>query len=458
MQEIITKESLSPEPDSSSKNINRNRIKIAFAIAGVLLFFGILWWQVPALRLGWTGGEAETYQTKYEKDEFVRFDMEIYDIIVENYWQKVDEKELAELFRLSLGKALGGTEEVLPSKDRQGVAKMLASAIKRIEEPKRKGLAVDTGIVVLANLYPNGRSGLLSDKQETEFRDNVNNINRDKDLYVMLGLASGASIEEVAKEYGEKKALLEKDNSAEAKEELERLSYAYTVLSDTNTKAIYDETKMEPSVSSRVLSGNALYLDLSNITPATFQEIAVKLDSIDKVSRPSGIIIDLRGNVGGALDFAKYFLALFQGPNQYAFDLFQQGELNVERTPAIAKIESLEDIEDIAILTDESTQSTAELMSATFKRFNRAKVIGTQTKGHGTVENTFPIETTFDDTEKYSVLLVHSLTLRDDGEAIEERGVDPDVDINKLGWQSEVSKIFRSAGFSRDVVQILEDK
>lgn len=41
MQEIITKESLSPEPDSSSKNINRNRIKIAFAIAGVLLFFGI---------------------------------------------------------------------------------------------------------------------------------------------------------------------------------------------------------------------------------------------------------------------------------------------------------------------------------------------------------------------------------------------------------------------------------
>jgi len=33
------------------------------------------------------------------------------------------------------------------------------------------------------------------------------------------------------------------------------------------------------------------------------------------------MIIDLRGNIGGDLDFPQAFLGLFIGPNQYAFDL-----------------------------------------------------------------------------------------------------------------------------------------
>lgn len=430
--------------DEFIKARKRDTLKVRAILVALILVFGLVFFL--------------SYQTEYEKDAYVRFDMEIYDIIVENYWQEVNEAELAELFRLSLAQAMGGLKEVLPSTDRKGVAAMLSKAMKEISEEKKKALAMDTGIIMLNSLYPEGRSGLLSDKQETEFRDNVNNINRDQNLYSVLGVAEGAAGEKITQAYMDKKAVLEIDDSPEAKTELEQINYAYGVLSDSNTKTIYDETKIEPSVTSRKTSNNTLYLDLTRITPATFQEVIGKIENITESNKPAGIIIDLRGNIGGALDFARYFFALFVGPNQYAYDLFQKGELNVERTPAIERVETLQNILDVAILTDKNTQSTAELMAAVFKRSNRAKVVGTSTLGWGTVENTFPIKTTFDESERYSVLLVHSLTLRDDGEAIENKGIDPDVNTNESDWREQLSNVFKSEKFIKDVIDMVGEK
>jgi C-terminal processing protease CtpA/Prc len=43
------------------------------------------------------------------------------------------------------------------------------------------------------------------------------------------------------------------------------------------------------------------------------------------------------------------------------------------------------------------------------------------------------------------MLLVHSLTLRDDNQPIESRGVDPDVAISNPDWRAELVKYFRSS-------------
>jgi C-terminal processing protease CtpA/Prc len=90
------------------------------------------------------------------------------------------------------------------------------------------------------------------------------------------------------------------------------------------------------------------------------------------------------------------------------------------------------------------SQSTAELTTAIFKKFKLAHVVGKTTRGWGSVENTFPIEADIDPTQKFTVLLVHSLTLREDNQPIEGKGVDPDVDISQPDWQSQLSKYFSS--------------
>ncbi len=155
------------------------------------------------------------------------------------------------------------------------------------------------------------------------------------------------------------------------------------------------------------------------------------------------MIIDLRGNLGGSLADAASFIGYFQGQNQYAFDLLHQGSYNVVRTDT-DKLPELARYGDIALLTDGMTQSTAEVITAAFKRFHLGHVVGATTRGWGTVENTYPLTTTIDASTTYALLIVNSITLRDDNQPIQGNGVAPDVSISDAHWQSELSTYFRS--------------
>lgn len=386
-----------------------------------------------------------TYKTTEEKnDVYVRFAMEAYDKIVQNYWAKTQDAGLAEHFQLSLQKALGNS--VLPplsTRDRAGTAQMLTDSFKvATSSPAKKKLAVDTLIVALYNLPPIGRGQLFSAKQEIALRQNVSNINPTNDLYQNLGLAKGATSADVDKAYIEKSKALETATSSLALAELKKITYAKQVLTNPLSKDLYDTAKIEPTVTNQVI-GKTLYIGMSKIAPTTFIEFGRIILSATTTSGLNSMIIDLRGNLGGALDFSAQFLGLFIGQNQYAFDLFQQGNYNVQRTTSL-QFPELARFKEIAILTDNMTQSTAEVTTAAMRRFNLARVVGGTTRGWGTVENTFPLETIIDPTEKYSMFLVHSLTLREDNQPIEGRGVDPDVSIKDPSWRNQLSNYFRS--------------
>jgi C-terminal processing protease CtpA/Prc len=156
------------------------------------------------------------------------------------------------------------------------------------------------------------------------------------------------------------------------------------------------------------------------------------------------MIIDLRGNIGGDLTFPQYLLGLFIGDNQYAFDLYHQGNYETQRT-VVAQFAELEKYGELAILTDNMTQSTAELTTAVFKGRRLAYVVGATTRGWGSVENTYPLKTIIDPTQTYSLLLVNSLTLRDDNQPIESNGVVPNVNISDKNWKQELSNYFHSS-------------
>ena len=58
--------------------------------------------------------------------------------------------------------------------------------------------------------------------------------------------------------------------------------------------------------------------------------------------------------------------------------------------------------------------------------------------------------------EKYILLLVNSITLREDGQPIEGRGVDPDVDISKPNWQANLPKYFKSQSLISAIKQVVK--
>lgn len=382
------------------------------------------------------------YQTSAENDPYVRFEMEAYDKITKNYWNAPNQYDLSNLFKLAVEKA-GGVNVTLATSTRTATAEMLAGALKNATSTEaRKNLALNVVSLVLYNLQPVGRNGLLSQAQETTFRQNVSNVDPSKDLYQNLDLEKGATSKEINQAYEEKVAVLEKATSTEAKAELETVTYAHSVLTNPSSKQLYDEAKIEPTVSSRVM-GHTLYLYLNKISPTTLREFALSVDSASTTPGLDSMILDLRSNVGGSLDFLQHFLGIFIGQNQYAFDLFHQGNYDVERTLQ-PKFDELDRFKEIAILVDNMTQSTAELTTATFKKFNLAHVVGTPTRGWGTVENTYPLETNIDPVNKYLLLLVNSITLRDDNQSIEGQGVEPDINMNDVLWKNKLKNYFRS--------------
>lgn len=386
-----------------------------------------------------------SFQTPEEADMYVRFVMEGYDSIVKNYWMKAKEDDFTHLFALSLQKATqASTTPVAPSADRAGVAQMLSSsfAVATSTDTKKK-LAQDTLTVLLYNLQPIGRNSLFSEKQTQALRETVSNINPETDLYKNLGLAKGADAGEITKAYTEKETELKHATSTEAKKELEKITYAKNVLTNPDSKVLYDEAKIEPTVWSRRM-GETLYLSIGKISPTTLQEFGRAIELASTTPKLSNLLIDVRGNVGGALDFLQYFLGLFIGEHQFAFDFFHQGDYEAQRT-VTSKWNELARYKEIVFLTDKMTQSTAELTAATFKRLHLGIVVGEPTRGWGSVENTFPMETVIDPSEKFSLFLVHRLTLRDDNQPIEQNGVEPDIDTRKTNWKQELPKFFRSA-------------
>lgn len=385
----------------------------------------------------------KTNQQQTEKNTPKAFISEIYDKIKENYWNNISEAELLDLFKLSIDKN-GGQSTVAKFTNKEQM-------LKAITENANAAAVAQT---VLASLQPAGRSGLYTQKLEAQLKNTVENINPDKDLYKDLGLAKGASEEDVNKTYSEQAKELEKQQTPEAKEKLKQLTYAREVLTQKDKKEKYDQKGIEPTIFSKVIEGNILYVQFKKFSPTSLEEFQKAFEVYKDNAQLTSSILDLRGNVGGAIDSTAYFLGFFLGKNQNAFEFYHKGEYLPFKTPT-EKLASLQKYKQIVILVDENTQSSAEMMAGSFKKYNIGKVLGTTTKGWGTVERVFPLDNQINQSEKYSIFLVHSITLRNDNQPIEGRGVEPDINIKSPDWENQLFNYFRNQQLIQAIKTIL---
>lgn len=364
-----------------------------------------------------------------EKNTPKAFLSETYDKIKENYWETLTDEQLTSMFK-NASSALGNplSSEIL-TKD---------ELIKKLDKEK----AVKLVAHVLANLQPIGRSGLFGQKQEQELKNTVSNINPDKDLYKDLGLSKGASEEVVTQAYEKKEEELKKEQTPQAQEQLKQIAYAKEVLTKKESKQRYDAGGVEPTIFTKVI-GPVLYLQFTKFSPTSLEEFQQAFDAHKDNAALDSLIFDLRGNVGGAIDATALFLGFFLGKNQLAFEFYKKGDFLPFRTPT-EKLPTLPKYKQIVVLIDGSTQSSAEMMAATFKKYHLGVVLGDKTKGWGTVERIFPLDNQIDPKEKYSMFLVHSITLRDDNQPIEGRGVEPDINIQDSNWQQQLFSYFRN--------------
>ncbi|MEN9561369.1 MAG: hypothetical protein RIQ56_642 [Candidatus Parcubacteria bacterium] len=419
--------------------------RIALYAVGICLFgAGITWYLFVAQKFTYPAVETNTNET------YKTFAVEAYDVIQKEFWKKLSDQNLSELFYLAIARE-AGTSTVLKTADKEGVKDLLSQVLAQSNEVQQKEFTTNVVKLVLYNLEPFGRAQLLSQEAHADLTNVVTNVNPQTNLYANLGLPAEAPVSEVVKAYDEKKADIEATSSPDREEELKKIEYAKTVLADPEKKSVYDETKVEPTVFSRILSPASAYFHVSKMSPTTQSEIERGLSALPQ---RDNLILDLRGNIGGDLSFAQTFLGLLHGPNQYAYDIFHNGAYEAQRTLGLAKLQRLDEYREIVVLTDGMTQSTAEIITAALKRDHRALVVGEITRGWGSIEKIIPMQTKLGG-GTYTILLVTGLTVRDDAEPIESRGVDPDVSIRDPLWKEKVQKRLHSAALARDVVSVV---
>lgn len=372
---------------------------------------------------------AKTQKVSPKQNLNQAFVLEIYDKIKENYWDNLSDAQILELFKLASEKATGISQ-----------SQKLASRqdLEKLTKNTTKDQAVNIASAVLSSLNPPGRSGLFTTKQEEQLKNTVENINPEKDLYKDLGLNKGASSEAIEQAYQQKTKEVQGD-----KEKLKQIAYAKDVLSKTEQKQRYDEKGVEPAIFIQLASPSILYLQFKKFTPTSLDEFQKALEAYQDNSNLEALIFDLRGNVGGAIDTTAYFLGFFLGKGQYAFDFYKKGEYLPFKTQT-DKLAVVSKFKQVVILVDKDTQSSAEMMASSLKKYHAGVVLGTPTKGWGTVEKVFPLEAQIDSKEKYSIFLVHSITLRDDNQPIEGRGVDPNINIKDKTWEQQLFAYFRN--------------
>ncbi|TSC86611.1 MAG: hypothetical protein G01um10147_823 [Microgenomates group bacterium Gr01-1014_7] len=210
---------------------------------------------------------------------------------------------------------------------------------------------------------------------------------------------------------------------------------------------------VEPTISNKLI-GTVLYVKFDKFSPTSLDEFVKPFDAHRDNEKVNSLILDMRGNIGGAIDSTAYFLGLFLGKNQYGFDFYKKGEYLPFKTTT-DELPSLAKYKQIVILIDNNTQSSAEMMAASMKKYHIGVAVGVPTKGWGSVERVFPLENQISSSEKYSIFLVHSLTLRDDNQPIEGRGVDPDVNIKSPDWEEQLFNYFRNRELIGAVKKVL---
>jgi len=418
-----------------------------------LIITGIILAEILVLSLGAFGGyKYHQYLSERQENKYAAFVGEVYTIIQENYWQKAPDEELSKLFEQAV-KQVGGRPYLLPEKNKEGVKDIIVRAIENRQEEEKENFVVEVCNLVLQSLQPQGRSALYTQKQTEKLIQQVHNIQPDEDLYEILGVDKTADSEEIEKAYEEKMEEVREGKIPE--EQAQAIKKAKNILSDPLAREEYNKTGVQSTVFGEILTPEIFYLKITRFTPLTFQEFQRVVNEADQKAEAemNTLILDLRDNIGGAVDLLPQFLGPFIGPNQYAYQFFHQGEYEPFKTTT-GWLPSLVRYKKVIILVNGGTQSSAELAVSTLKKYNVGVVVGTPTRGWGTIERIFDLENQINSDKVYSLLLVHSITLREDGEPIEGRGVNPVIDVREAGWKEELFAYFNSEKLIQKVEEV----
>jgi carboxyl-terminal processing protease len=145
----------------------------------------------------------------------------------------------------------------------------------------------------------------------------------------------------------------------------------------TLTPAIYSTGPLGPPVTSKLLAGHIGYVQMYGFDPIAGSEVLTAISALEKKAKLRGIIVDLRGNHGGAPSGVAGLVGLFEHGRPWGYSCTVAWKCTANYPNSHMPLLHL----PLAVLTDRDCQSACDAFASTVKDLHLGTLIGTRTSG-----------------------------------------------------------------------------
>ena len=187
------------------------------------------------------------------------------------------------------------------------------------------------------------------------------------------------------------------------------------------------------------IANNKALIEIKKISLGVSAELKSILENLIQQNRTS-IIIDLRNNGGGVLNEGVNIAKLFLRTNEIALRTQARSGGVVNYVPEVEGFLNF----NIAVLINENTASSAEIIARALQEHKRAITVGKKTYGKGVIETTFTLS------NNYRLKIISNAMYSPSGKSWQSKGVFPDYFIDqsqenlKSVQQMEIDQRLRS--------------
>jgi carboxyl-terminal processing protease len=179
------------------------------------------------------------------------------------------------------------------------------------------------------------------------------------------------------------------------------------------------------SVKHEMLEPGFGYVRITHFSETTGSDLTKAVNALKSASpqgRIKGLVLDLRNNPGGVLEAAVSVSDAFldAGPIVTASGRAAESHFEMDATPG-----DLIDGADIVVLVNGGSASASEIVAGALKDHGRATLIGRTTFGKGSVQTVMPLS------DGHAIKLTTSRYYTPSGVSIHEKGIDPDVVVER---------------------------
>lgn len=161
-------------------------------------------------------------------------------------------------------------------------------------------------------------------------------------------------------------------------------------------------------------------IQMTSFSEHTAERFEEELDQLE-ADGMEGLIIDVRGNPGGLLPVIEDILKLFVTKDQPYMQI-TDGTDNKERY--FSNLDQAKDY-PISVLIDEGSASASEILAISLKETVDAEIVGMNSFGKGTVQQTIPMG------DGSSIKITILKWLSPEGNSIHEVGVAPTIEVSQ---------------------------